>query len=318
MWANSLSISDETSARTWNRKGPVANVLISGFSSGLGAAFHKHYDLTLPEGSHLYGIDRHLYRESTGGGAHGPSHAQWRTDLTKEEDIKDLRECTEKEPIHLVVHCAGIRGLVSSVEEQYPDDVARAETLENMDTETILRTIHINTVGTFNLIKALLPSLRLAASGQQQSKSGEASEPQQKPANLDNVNNGNKTNDHTDLDINGEPSSTNAHLYNKQRPKVLIMTSRMGSVSANVAGGGYAYRASKAALNAMVKSFVLDVPEVDFYLVHPGRVETGLTKCREEGAIEVGESVEDMLKLLDGGGLKSGDYVDRFGKKIEW
>lgn len=85
------------------------------------------------------------------------------------------------------------------------------------------------------------------------------------------------------------------------------------------AGGGYAYRASKAALNAMIKSMSIDLPHVMFALVHPGRVETGLTKCREDGAIEVDESVHDMLQLIDRLDLRdSGRYMDRFGVEIGW
>jgi len=101
--------------------------------------------------------------------------------------------------------------------------------------------------------------------------------------------------------------------------KAIIMTSRMGSISYNTAGGGYAYRASKAALNAIVRSMSIDVPDVIFALVHPGRVETGLTRCREEGAIEAEESVGDMLGVIER--LReedSGKFMDRFGKEIGW
>ena len=43
------------------------------------------------------------------------------------------------------------------------------------------------------------------------------------------------------------------------------MCSRMGSMGSNgsnTTGGGYVYRAAKAALNAIVKSFPIDVPDV--------------------------------------------------------
>ncbi|KAF1934046.1 uncharacterized protein M421DRAFT_415094 [Didymella exigua CBS 183.55] len=62
--------------------------------------------------------------------------------------------------------------------------------------------------------------------------------------------------------------------------KFVILSSRVGSVEANTAGAGYAYRASKAALNAVVKSFVIDLPEVAFLLLHPGKVETGLVEWK--------------------------------------
>lgn len=98
-----------------------------------------------------------------------------------------------------------------------------------------------------------------------------------------------------------------------------MLSSRMGSVAANNAGGGYAYRASKAALNAVVKSFSIDVPEVVWCLLHPGRVETGLVEWKEEGAISVQESLVDCLKIIDGLGVeRNGKLIDRFGVEIAW
>lgn len=101
-------------------------------------------------------------------------------------------------------------------------------------------------------------------------------------------------------------------------PQVVILSSRMGSVAANTAGGGYAYRASKAALNAVVKSLSIDVPEVGFLLLHPGRVETGLVDWKEEGAISVEESLRDCLKVMEVCKGQSGKLVDRFGVEIPW
>ncbi|KAF2192289.1 NAD(P)-binding protein [Zopfia rhizophila CBS 207.26] len=110
---------------------------------------------------------------------------------------------------------------------------------------------------------------------------------------------------------------------NTGMPKVIVMASRMGSISSNLGGSAYAYRASKAALNAVVKSFSVDVPEVVFLLLHPGRVETGLVGWKEEGAMTVKESLGDMLKVIesvdrDGGKGWSGKFVDRFGEEIGW
>ncbi|OCK79838.1 short-chain dehydrogenase/reductase superfamily protein [Lepidopterella palustris CBS 459.81] len=103
------------------------------------------------------------------------------------------------------------------------------------------------------------------------------------------------------------------------RPKVVIMSSRMGSVSYNNTGGGYAYRASKAALNAMVRSLSIDVPEVVFVLVHPGRVQTGLVPWKEDGAIQADESVKDMLGLIAKLSRDdSGRFMDRWGQDIGW
>ncbi|KAL1639718.1 hypothetical protein SLS58_007616 [Diplodia intermedia] len=186
-------------------------------------------------------------------------------------------------PFTLIIHSAGIRGLVPTHEAARPHDVAGAETMAAMDAATMRRAFEINTVAAFTLIKALVPTFRM----------------------------------------NSSPAA--------DKPKFVVMASRMGSVGSNgtnpgasnvAGGGGYAYRASKAALNAVVRSFSVDVPEVDFALVHPGRVETNLVRTKEEGAIDVGESVADVLKLIDRLGqeeeLSSGCFVDRFGTVIPW
>ncbi|CAD0083790.1 unnamed protein product [Aureobasidium vineae] len=101
--------------------------------------------------------------------------------------------------------------------------------------------------------------------------------------------------------------------------KVIIMSSRMGSVGHNTTGTAYAYRASKAALNAIIKSFSIDVPEVVFVLCHPGRVESRLVKYKEEGAISAQESVAGLLPLVQRWNHNdSGQFYDRFGEPIVW
>ena len=106
--------------------------------------------------------------------------------------------------------------------------------------------------------------------------------------------------------------------------KVVVMSSRMGSIGNNElpnkdAGSAYAYRASKAALNAIVRSYAVDVPQVSFVLCHPGRVETKLVRCKEEGAISAEESVTGLLPLIESWDRKdSGKYYDRFGEPIQW
>ena len=98
------------------------------------------------------------------------------------------------------------------------------------------------------------------------------------------------------------------------------MGSRMGSIASNTTGAAYAYRASKAGLNALVKSFSIDVPEVVFTVVHPGRVASGLVKgVREEGAVEADEAVGWMVGLIKG--LERGDsgrFLGRGGVEILW
>lgn len=110
----------------------------------------------------------------------------------------------------------------------------------------------------------------------------------------------------------------------KAQGKVVVLSSRMGSVGNNQrpnkdAGSAYAYRASKAALNTIVRSFAADVTDVSFILCHPGRVETKLVKCKEEGAITAEAAVASLLPLIALWGLNdSGKFYDRFGDAIEW
>lgn len=103
-------------------------------------------------------------------------------------------------------------------------------------------------------------------------------------------------------------------------PKVVVMGSRMGSVGHNTTqGGGYAYRASKAALNAVVKSFSVDIAEVTWTILHPGRVETDLVSIREDGALSVEEAVNDCAHLIEKlESEHSGKFLDRFGAAIPW
>lgn len=213
-----------------------------------------------------------------------PGSVYARLDVTSPVDDQRAfvrRHVGDSTPVALVLHCAGVRGLVPRVPIRASGDVAAAETLESMDAATLLRTYEINVVGTFNVLSAVLPNLRLAAA-----------------------------------------AAAEADVKGMGKPRVVVLSSRMGSIGGNQNGGGYAYRASKAALNAVLRSMCVDVPEVFFAMVHPGRVETGLVSVREDGAISPEESLEDLLVLFErfdvDEGLNSGCFVDRFGEKIPW
>ncbi len=61
-----------------------------------------------------------------------------------------------------------------------------------------------------------------------------------------------------------------------------FLSARVGSISDNVLGGWYGYRASKAALNMLVKTLAIELnrtrPEAVCVALHPGTVDTGLSK----------------------------------------
>ncbi|KAK5130301.1 hypothetical protein LTR08_002224 [Meristemomyces frigidus] len=238
-------------------------ILVSGAANGLGAAFVDAYRQQ-PDTTVL-AIDRASIQSK-----HDNVHC-WTVDVTDESSITAFITSVNQPHIDLVVHSAGIRGLVPHLEDEKHGDVDACETLEAMDFATLTRTFQINAAGTFLLLRALLPLLRQAT-----------------------------------------------------HPKVIIMSSRMGSLGNNFAGNrsagsAYAYRASKAALNAIMRSFVVDVPEVNFVMCHPGRVETKLVKWKEEDAISAADSVDGLLPLIKRWGKgDSGQFYDRFGETIQW
>lgn len=241
----------------------MPTVLISGAASGLGAAFVDAY--AKQPGTSVIAVDKAPIRS-------GHENIEcFSGDVTDEASIHTFQQAISKRCIDLFIHSAGVRGLVPSIEESKPNDVAACETLSVMDTATLNQAFRINALGTFTLIRALLPNLRKSSN-----------------------------------------------------PKVITMSSRMGSIGNNAsgnraAGSAYAYRASKAAQNAIMRSFAVDVPEVTFVMCHPGRVETKLVRCREEGAISAEESVGMMVPLIEGWGKEdSGKFCDRFGEVIEW
>lgn len=79
--------------------------------------------------------------------------------------------------------------------------------------------------------------------------------------------------------------------------KVIIITSRMGSMGDNGSGGYYGYRMSKAAVNAAGVSLARDLGArgIAVALIHPGMVNTEMTG----NGIEPRVSVEGILKRVD-------------------
>ena len=75
-----------------------------------------------------------------------------------------------------------------------------------------------------------------------------------------------------------------------------FVSSRMGSIALNLTGGSYAYRSSKAGLNAVVKSLAVDLAPRGILVLalHPGWAKT------EPGArVDVDRSVAGMRAIID-------------------
>jgi NAD(P)-dependent dehydrogenase (short-subunit alcohol dehydrogenase family) len=76
------------------------------------------------------------------------------------------------------------------------------------------------------------------------------------------------------------------HLVGKMRKKaesyIVLLSARVGSIGDNQLGGWYGYRASKSALNMLVKTaqveYLRRCPGCELVLYHPGTVDTHLSK----------------------------------------
>ena len=68
---------------------------------------------------------------------------------------------------------------------------------------------------------------------------------------------------------------------------IAVLSARVGSISDNRLGGWYSYRASKAALNMVLKSAAIEyarrLPQVKLVAFHPGTTDTGLSKPFQRG-----------------------------------
>lgn len=80
--------------------------------------------------------------------------------------------------------------------------------------------------------------------------------------------------------------------------KIVIITSRMGSMADNGSGGYYGYRMSKAAVNAAGVSLAHDLREkkIAVALIHPGMVATDMTG---KNGIAPADSVRGILARID-------------------
>ncbi|USQ12957.1 SDR family oxidoreductase [Legionella lytica] len=110
------------------------------------------------------------------------------------------------------------------------------------------------------------------------------------------------------------------NIQSSEGKNILVISSRMGSISDNEQGRSYAYRSSKAALNCAMRSFAIDVQStgVHVMLIHPGWVKTDMGG--PNSLIEVQASVSGMLEQVEKNISKShADVLHRFdGDTIDW
>ncbi len=102
--------------------------------------------------------------------------------------------------------------------------------------------------------------------------------------------------------------------------KLVLMTSRMGSIEDNSSGGSYGYRMSKVALNIAGKSLAVDLQSrgIAVAILHPGLVKTRMVRYNPNG-ISPAESVKGLLARIDELNLKnSGGFWHANGSVLPW
>ena len=109
------------------------------------------------------------------------------------------------------------------------------------------------------------------------------------------------------------------HLEKGKGRKAVAISSRLGSMAANDSGGLYAYRSSKAALNAVWRSLSVDwqAPGIACLVLHPGWVRTDMGGPRADISPE--ESVAGMRRVIDRPGAETnGRFFSWDGAEIPW
>lgn len=102
--------------------------------------------------------------------------------------------------------------------------------------------------------------------------------------------------------------------------KLVLMTSRMGSIGDNTSGGSYGYRMSKVALNMAGTSLAIDLKPrgIAVAILHPGLVRTRMINFNPQG-ISPEESVRGLLARIDALSLdNSGGFWHANGERLPW
>jgi NAD(P)-dependent dehydrogenase (short-subunit alcohol dehydrogenase family) len=100
--------------------------------------------------------------------------------------------------------------------------------------------------------------------------------------------------------------------------KLVLITSRMGSIDDNGSGGMYGYRMSKAALNIAGKSLALDLKNrgIAVGIFHPGMVATDMTG--QQGVAPT-EAATNLIARIDQLTLdSSGQFLHADGSPLPW
>lgn len=101
--------------------------------------------------------------------------------------------------------------------------------------------------------------------------------------------------------------------------KVVLITSRMGSITDNSSGGMYGYRSSKAALNAIGASLAQDLrgDGIAVGLLHPGYVRTDMTG--HQGQVSPAQAAQGLRARIEALDIDTtGQFLHANGESLPW
>ncbi len=219
----------------------MVNYLITGANRGIGLEYCKQLKA---KGETVIAVCREPSEELKSLGVQIESGI----DVTSDDSVAALAKRLQGTTIDVLINNAGI---------------IEANSLDDLDFESLERQFRVNAVAPLRVTKALLPMI-------------------------------------------------------PQGGKVILMTSRMGSIEDNTSGGFYGYRMSKTALSMAGKSLAEDLKlrKIAVGILHPGMVKTRMTGF---SGITTTESVEGLLKRIEELNLEnSGTFWHAKGEVLPW
>ncbi|MDO9329568.1 MAG: SDR family oxidoreductase [Pseudomonas sp.] len=109
------------------------------------------------------------------------------------------------------------------------------------------------------------------------------------------------------------------------RGAMAVLSAKVGSIGDNRLGGWYAYRASKAALNMLIKTAAIELartrPQTRLLSLHPGTVISGLSQPFKgaSAARPASLAARELLSLIDRlAPADSGNFFAYNGERLPW
>ena len=108
-----------------------------------------------------------------------------------------------------------------------------------------------------------------------------------------------------------------SQLSKSQSPKVLNISSLMGSIDDNAGGGSYAYRMSKTALNMFSKCLSIEFPKMTVLSLHPGWVQTDMGG--KGATTSISDSARGILDIaLNAQKAETAKFYDFNKRELAW